>query len=152
MYERLLSEAEDNDLEVICQPLKGKIKGLYCDKVIVINSNLPTTVEKTCVLAEELGHHYTSCGDILDQKITTNRKQEKKAKKWAVQRLVSLNNLICAFKSGARNKYEVAEFLGITEKFLDITIEVYYRKYGTYKIIDGWIIYFSPFGYLRKDF
>lgn len=47
MYERLLSEAEDNDLEVICQPLKGKIKGLYCDKVIVINSNLPTTAEKT---------------------------------------------------------------------------------------------------------
>lgn len=152
MYEELLREAEREGVEVISWSLKGNTKGAYYNGVIALGKNITTTAEKTCVLAEELGHYYTSCGDILDQKITTNRKQEKKAKKWAVQRLVSLNNLICAFKSGARNKYEVAEFLGITEKFLDITIEVYYRKYGTYKIIDDWIIYFSPFGYLRKDF
>lgn len=152
MYETLLYEAERENIEVVSWPLMGKTKGLYYNGAIAISESISTTSEKTCILAEELGHHYTSCGDILDQKITTNRKQEKKAKKWAVQRLVSLNNLICAFKSGARNKYEVAEFLGITEKFLDITIEVYYRKYGTYKIIDDWVIYFSPFGYLRKDF
>jgi hypothetical protein len=74
----------------------------------LLGKNITTTAEKTCVLAEELGHYYTSCGDILDQKITTNRKQEEKAKRWAVQRLVSLNDFICAFRSGARNKFEVA--------------------------------------------
>ena len=32
--------------------------------------------EKACVLAEELGHHYTTVGDIIDQKESENRKQE----------------------------------------------------------------------------
>ena len=30
--------------------------------------------EKACVLAEELGHHYTTIGDIIDQKESENRK------------------------------------------------------------------------------
>ena len=152
MYEELLREAEREGVEVISWSLKGKTKGLYYNGTIAISESITTTAEKTCVLAEELGHYYTSCGDILDQKITTNRKQEEKAKRWAVQRLVSLNDFICAFRSGARNKFEVAEYLGITEEFLDKIVEVYSRKYGAYKVIDDWIIYFSPFGYLRKDF
>ena len=152
MYEELLNEAEQDNITVVYRPMRGNIKGLYYDRVIALNKNIDTTAEKTCVLAEELGHYYTSCGDILDQKITTNRKQEEKAKRWAVQRLVSLNDFICAFRSGARNKFEVAEYLGITEEFLDKIVEVYSRKYGAYKVIDDWIIYFSPFGYLRKDF
>jgi len=152
MYEQLLKEAEEEGLKVISWPFHGKTKGLYYDGVIAINKDLSTTAERTCILAEELGHYYTSYGNIIDQKITTNRKQEEIAKRWAVHRLVNLNDFIRAFKSGACNKYEVAEFLGTTEKFLDKVIEVYYRKYGICKVIDDWIIYFSPFGYLRKDF
>lgn len=105
MYEALLYEAERENIEVVSWPLMGKTKGLYYNGAIAISESISTTSEKTCILAEELGHHYTSCGDILDQKITTNRKQEEKAKRWAVQRLVSLNDFICAFRSGARNKF-----------------------------------------------
>ena len=67
MYESLLSEAEKEHLEVIYYPFRGKIKGLYYDKVIAISRHIDTTAEKTCILAEELGHYYTSAGNILDQ-------------------------------------------------------------------------------------
>lgn len=150
MYERLLSEAEDNDLEVICQPLKGKIKGLYCDKVIVINSNLPTTAEKTCVLAEELGHYYTSCGNIIDTSDTNNRKQEVKARRWAVKRLVTLKRIIQAFEAGCRNMYELAEYIGVTEDFLRSAFATYNAMYGNFKKRGSYVIYFDPPGVYKN--
>ncbi len=150
MYERLLSEAEDNDLEVICQPLKGKIKGLYCDKVIVINSNLPTTAEKTCVLAEELGHYYTSCGNIIDTTDTSNRKQEVKARRWAVKRLVTLKRIIQAFEAGCRNMYELAEYIGVTEDFLRSAFATYNAMYGNFKKRGSYVIYFDPPGVYKN--
>jgi hypothetical protein len=66
MYEKLLCQAAKEEVEVIDLPLQGKTKGLYCDGVIALNKNISTTSEKTCILAEELGHYYTSCGNIID--------------------------------------------------------------------------------------
>ena len=41
-------------------------------------------------LAEELGHHYTTVGDILDQTNVSNRKQERLARVWAYNRRIGL--------------------------------------------------------------
>ena len=79
MYEELLKEAEREGVEVISWSLKGNVKGLYYDRVIALNKNISTTAEKTCILAEELGHHYTSTGDTLidiKENKTIIRKQE----------------------------------------------------------------------------
>ncbi len=64
MYESLLSEAYEEQVEVVYFPLTERIKGLYYNNTIAINNTL-TTAEKTCILAEELGHYHTSAGDIL---------------------------------------------------------------------------------------
>lgn len=64
-YEELLIEADNNNLTVKEKPLpvsKGRLKG----NRIAIRKDM-TETEKTCVLAEELGHHYTATGNILDQ-------------------------------------------------------------------------------------
>ena len=53
-----------------------KIKGLYCDGNIALSRNIKTESEKKCILAEEIGHFETSCGDITDQNNISNRKQE----------------------------------------------------------------------------
>ena len=49
--------------------------GLIKGNRIAIRKDIPTQTEKACVLAEELGHYYTSSGDIMDQNIilTANR-------------------------------------------------------------------------------
>lgn len=61
-YEELLIEADSNNLITKEKDLlanKGRIKG----NRIAIKKNLMQK-EKACVLAEELGHFYTTAGDI----------------------------------------------------------------------------------------
>ena len=59
-----------NGIEVIHYPFEtDRIKGLYCDGTIAISTDMKTDAEKACVLAEELGHHYTTYGNILDQSV-----------------------------------------------------------------------------------
>ena len=146
MYERLLHEAERENIEIVSWPLQGKTKALYCDGIIAINKNISTTAEKTCILAEELGHYYTSYGDIIDTSITANRKQEVKARRWAVKRLITPKNIIKAFEAGCRSMYEMAEHLGVTEEFLTKTFETYNAMYGKYKKCGNYIVYFDPPG------
>lgn len=65
-YEQLLDSADQEGLAVKEQPLSAH-DGLIRGKRIAIRKDIPTQVKKACVLAEELGHHYTSTGNILDQ-------------------------------------------------------------------------------------
>lgn len=150
MFEQLLKEAEEEGLEVISWSLQGKTKGLYYNGTIAISESITTTAEKTCVLAEELGHYYTSCGDIIDQRNTVNKKQEVKARRWAVKRLVTLKNIINAFKAGCRNMYEMAEYLGVTEEFLREAFHNYGQMYGVCKKRGSYTIYFDPPGVYKN--
>ena len=79
-YEHLENEACEDGIDVIHYDFESpQIKGLYMDHTIALSRQLKTQAEKHCILAEEMGHHYTSSGNILDQKKVTNRKQEHKA-------------------------------------------------------------------------
>ena len=151
-YEILLQEADSQALLVKEKPLRahnGRIKG----NRIAIKKDISTT-EKACVLAEELGHHYTTVGDILDQSKTENRKQERRARLWAYRKMFDLVDLVSAYKYGCRNRYEVAEYLGVTEQFLDEALCTYKEKYGIYTKLDTYIVYFEPLGVLEvyEDF
>lgn len=119
------------------------LKGLYYNGNIAIEKNL-TSTEKACVLAEELGHHYTSVGDILDQQDVSNRKQELRARTWAFDECVGLIGIVNAFKTGCQSLYEIAEYLGVTEEFLKDALETYRRKHGICKEIDNYIVFFEP--------
>lgn len=149
MYETLLREAEKEQIEVIEIPLHENIKGLYCDGNIALNIHIPTTAEKTCILAEELGHYYTSYGNIIDISNISNRKQEIKARRWAVKRLLPICKIIQAHKAGCRNFYEVAEYLGVTEEFLRHSFKVYNSIYGNFKECGRYVVYFDPPGVLE---
>lgn len=144
-YERLQNEACEDGIEVIDYPFRNeRIKGLYCDGTIAIRDNIDTTTEKACILAEELGHYHTTVGDILDQSDSGNRKQERQARLWAYNKLIGLSGLISAYEHGCKSRYEVAEYLEVTEEYLEECLECYRDKYGTYKEIDNYIIYLIP--------
>jgi len=150
MYEELLREAEREGVEVISWSLKGNTKGAYYNGVIALNKNISTTSEKTCVLAEELGHHHTSYGNIIDTSKVENRKQEVKARRWAVRRLVTLKNIIKAFEACCRNMYEMAEYMEVTEEFLKDAFATYNAMYGKCKKRGNYIIYFDPPGVYKN--
>lgn len=145
LYE-LLEEAESQNVRVVEHPFHTKrLRGLYCDNTITINSSISNcTADKTCIIAEELGHHYTSVGNILDQSTIQNRKQERRARQWAYKRLCPFSKIVQAYQSGARNRYEVAEYLQVTEEFLEAAIQCYREKYELCVTYDRFVIYFDP--------
>ncbi len=145
--EKLQDEAYKEGVNIIEQAFESdRIKGLYCDSVIALSSDLKTSAEKACVLAEELGHHYTSSGDILDLSITSNRKQERAARFWAYNHQIGLRRLVDAFEHGCCNQHEIAAFLDVTEDFLLEALDCYREKYGVSTVIDNYMIYFEPLG------
>lgn len=142
-YETLLDEAHQEGLIVKEKPLKynnGRIKG----KRIAIRKDIDTFTEKGCVLAEELGHHHTSVGNILDMNDVRNRKQERQARLWGYNKLIGLSGIINAFRAGCQNRHEIADLLDVTEEYLQECIDCYRDKYGVYTIVDNYIIYFIP--------
>lgn len=141
-YTELLIEADANELITKDKPLKankGRIKG----NRIAIKSDL-TITEKKCVLAEELGHYYTSSGNILDMSVTENRKQERHARLWAYNKLIGLNGIINAYKAKCKNMHDMADYLDVTEEFLTEALECYRSKYGEFVVFDNYVIYFEP--------
>lgn len=142
-YEILLAESDSAGLIVKEKPLKyndGRIRG----KRIAIRNTLSTSTEKGCVLAEELGHHYTTVGNILEQTSYNNQKQEYRARIWAYNKLIGLNGIVSAYKAKCQNLYEMAEHLDVTEEFLKEALDCYRSKYGPYVKLDNYIIYFEP--------
>lgn len=142
-YEALLEEAHQEGLIVREKPLKynnGRIKG----KRIAIRKDIETSIEKSCVLAEELGHHHTSVGNILDMADIRNRKQERQARLWGYNKLIGLTGIIKTFQSGCQSRHEMAELLDVTEEYLQECIDCYRDKYGVCTEVDNYIIYFIP--------
>lgn len=143
----LYKHADEEKIDVLEYNFQSKrIKGLYCNGTIALNDKL-SEAEKTCVLAEELGHYHTSVGNILDVSNINNQKQEKIARKWAVNELVSVRDLIEAVKSGCEYISDVADYLGITDEFLLEAIETFKAKYGLTYNYESYIIHFNDVGF-----
>ena len=132
----------------LCKPTIRTRGGAYDGRIsrnrVAIRKDIPTKTEKACVLAEELGHYYTTAGNILAQESVSDKKQERIARLWAYNKLIGLRGIIAGFESGCRNRYELAEFLGVTEEFLQDAVEAYRQKYGICTTIDNYVIYFEP--------
>lgn len=141
-YEELMVESEKHNLIIREKDLPGYKGRIYKNRV-AIRRNIPTT-EKACVLAEELGHYYTTTGDILDQSKVENRKQEFRARLYAYNKMIGLIGIIRAYEHGCRNFYEIAEYLEVTEEFLKEALYSYRSKYGICTKIDNYVIFFQP--------
>lgn len=142
-YEALLKEAESIGITIKEKPLlanDGRIRGTN----ILIRQNMPDC-QKACVLAEELGHYHTTVGDILDQSDVCNQKQERTARLWAYNKMITVDKLVAAKEAGCRNGYEIAEYLDVTEDFLQEAISCYQAKYGKGFQKDDYLILFEPF-------
>lgn len=143
-YEDLLNEAESQNLIVKEKTLTGtdgRIKG----NRIAIRKGLHSSVQKACVLAEELGHHHTTTGRILDQSDSGNRKQERQARVWAYDRLIGLPDIIKSYERRCDNLTDMADYLDVTEEFLLNALDFYREKYGTGVQFGEYYISFEPF-------
>lgn len=148
-YERLQDYAYKNGIEVTEKYFKSKADGLCKGNKIGISKRLSTSVAKRCVLAEELGHYFTTVGDISDQSKIQNRKQERRARAWGYDRLVPLTLLIEAIDYPCQNRTELAEYLDVPEDYLMEALKYYKEKYGNYVRIKEHILLFEPLALIK---
>lgn len=143
--EKLEQEAFEAKVKVHTYYLgEESLKGIYIDGNVAINTSVKNSTEKSCVLAEELGHHHTSIGDIIDMSDAGNRKQERQARLWGYNKLIGLSELISAYEHGCQDRYELAEYLEVTDEYLHDCIECYRDKYGACVIVGDYYIMFIP--------
>lgn len=141
-YEDLLIESEKENLIVKEKNMSG-YKGRIYGNRIAIRKSL-TSIEKSCILAEELGHYYTTTGDIRDQSRTENRKQELHARLWGYNQQIGLLGIIDAYKARRTSPDDMSDFLGVTPEYLQEALEHYRSKYSPYVEVDNYVIFFEP--------
>lgn len=139
-FEALAIEYED---EVAIFERKQINYGYYSDGVIGIKDSIRDS-EKNCTLAEELGHYYTTHGNILDQTKIVNIKKELIARRWAYRKLLPIQVFIDAYERNRLNKFDMIEDLDVTEDFLENCIKYYKLKYGIGTNIQNYTILFEP--------
>ena len=143
--EQLEQEAFENAVKVHNYYLgEENLKGIYIDGNIAINTSVDNGAEKACVLAEELGHYYTTVGDITDLSDFQNRKQERQARLWGYNKLIGLTGIIQAFRAGCHSRHETAEYLGVTEQFYRNVSTATRKNTENMRKIDNYIIFFIP--------
>ncbi|CAI3224732.1 conserved hypothetical protein [Clostridium neonatale] len=149
-YEKLLVEACNKGYIVRELDLVTR-KGHCLDKRIAIDKNIATTVEKACILQEELNHGEYTIGNITDQTKIENIKQEQFARAKTIETLCALDKIVDAVKRNASNKDEIIEMLSVTEELFNDAVKHYSRKCPKYSK-DSITLYFDNQLVIHKGF
>ena len=150
-YDDLLIQADLEGLRVKEKPLQSGDGRIFNNK-IAIRRDINTTIEKSCVLAEEIGHYRTGSGDITRLDTVSNQKQEYRARMMGYDIKIGLSGIICAFERGVQSKAEMANYLDVTEEYLTAALDAYRKKYGKYVSFENYTIFFEPYFAVYKAF
>ena len=148
-YEELEDMAQKMGLHVDEKPLQyndGRIRGSR----VLIRSTIPTNRQKAAVLCEEIGHHQTAVGNILDEKDPWSRKIEQRGRAWSYDLLIGLSGIVKAAQAGCTSRYEAAELLDVPEDVLQDAVDYYRGKYGSRAVKEGpFLVRFDPSGVIE---
>lgn len=122
------------------------IDGIYfkesdLNPTIGINLNLLSDSKKyISVLAEELGHHFTSLGDLSQECVgyaqSLNRnKQEKRARMWAANYLISDDDILHAIIHETTTLCGLASYFNVEEWIVKFKLLSIYRNSDKYNSI-----------------
>lgn len=131
--EKLLKLAEIKRIDIVCFPLRkglwglyipggpGKNPKIYLDLKLKQNPKLHRLAR--CVLAEELGHHFTGTWSIFmaHNSYSLKRKMlsdDEKALRWATNMLIPTDELIALLERGICEGIDLADYFGVTAWFM----------------------------------
>jgi len=132
----MYSIAEQQEIEIEWWDFVPPILGVYwapsdLPPVIFLDKSLETQTRLLrCVMAEELGHHYTLDRDCLCRTYFNYRdrlavsRAEYRAWKWAAMHLMPLDRMGQAIRDGITEKWELAEYFEVTEEMVRFRIEM----------------------------
>lgn len=141
-FEAMISKFPHLKVKEVSKMPKG-LGGLYVEGTIILDRHR-SLYEKHCILAEEIGHHLTSHGDITNLKDFKNLKQELAARRWAYEEVVSLDKIIDCYIKGYTTVEDICCHLEVTPEFLKVSLEHYSSRYGLYIEYKDYRIFFDP--------
>ncbi|MGI5892483.1 MAG: ImmA/IrrE family metallo-endopeptidase [Bacillota bacterium] len=122
----LYNEAEDKYIDVDYFPTRSLVSFSTAENLIAIDvDKLESTREEKVCLAHEMGHCITGSFYNIYSKFDIRQKHENRADRWAIKRLVPLEQLIEAVKTGITETWDLAEYFEVTEQFITKAIEYY---------------------------
>lgn len=119
--------------------------GLYVDNYVYLN---PRQTHENLVgtVAEEIGHHLTTVGDIVDQDTNLKRKQERLARDIGASLVVSPTDIINCYENGCKTIDDCVINLGVTNQVFEDAISYYARRFNGIKTENGYTIFFRENG------
>ena len=141
-YEEMVQYAFNEGVQVIEYDFNGELGGYYCDGYIFIDKSADEP-DKIALLAEEIGHYYTATDDISELNTAEKCKQERKGRSWAINKLLSFDDIVESIINGSDTLYQVADDLDLTIEFLNEAIAYYHSKYGSSYDYDGYTVLLS---------
>ena len=103
--------------------------GLYVDNYVYLN---PRQTHENLVgtVAEEIGHHLTTIGNIIDQDTNLKRKQERQARDIGASLVVSPSDIIDCYENGCKTIDDCVIHLGVTNQVFEDAISYYARRFN----------------------
>ncbi|MCL2672613.1 MAG: ImmA/IrrE family metallo-endopeptidase [Clostridiales bacterium] len=121
--------AEESGAEISDVPLPDMDAFCFPEGWIAIDrSRMETPAREKVVTTHELGHINTGSFYSVITKCDIKEKHEYRADKWAAHKLMPFSEIQEALRSGVRNDWEMAEFFGVTEKFVARAMDIYQRE------------------------
>jgi Zn-dependent peptidase ImmA (M78 family) len=128
--------AGQESIDIEWQEFISPIRGIYwapddIPPVIWLDRSLENNNRLLrCVMAEELGHHFTLDRDCLcrtyfnyQDRLAVSR-AEYRALRWAAIYLIPRNKFEQAIKQGIRERWELAEYFNVTEQMVDFRLSL----------------------------
>jgi len=116
--------AEQEKIDIIEQPLAGRLKELFFGDYIILNSQL-SHQQKRHLLAHALGHHFLHAGNYLffqQHRLGQNDKEEKQADEFAAHLLLPDNKLSPIIHW---DNHELADYFQVPPEFIDFRRQLF---------------------------
>ncbi len=97
---------------------------------IAIDPNqLTNEADEKVKLCHELGHCITGSFYSIDNVLDLRGRHEYRANKWAIKQLVPIDDLLSALQRGITSLWELADYFGVTEWFMQKAYDYYHSQY-----------------------
>lgn len=115
--------------------LEGYKPMIFIDKRIINNANTYISI-----LSEELGHYFTTHGDLVEESQSNNDslikiKKENLAHEWASNFLINNDEFVQALLDCINTKYDMCEYFNVNYEILDTKINSILKDERKYKEI-----------------
>jgi len=122
--------AEQQNIEVIPFPMEksGSMSIMLEDGSCIVGMDASIRdgdTQERVHLGHELGHCVTGSFYNIYAAIDCRQKHENKANKWAIQKLIPVDDLDDAVAEGCHEIWELADRFGVTEEFIRKTLCYY---------------------------